>query len=208
MKNLLRNVLSKTSSFILFKKRNDSIISKIARFKKCHYLYCINNVIEIGDSKFVNCKFLIHGSNNTLKIGNGCLFNNVEFYIAENSSVVIKDNTRMFGPTHIASCEGKTIEIGNDCLVSSNVNIRNTDSHSVVDMNGKRLNYGKDIVIGDHVWICNNVSVLKGSKINNNSIIGNSSVVNKEFNDTNVMICGSPASTKKQGISWLDKKLG
>lgn len=207
MKNLFRRILSKTSLLFFFKARNNSKISKKAKFKKCHYLYCANNIIEIGDSKFINCKFLIHGSKNTLKIGNGCLFNNVEFYIADNSSITIKDKTRIFGPSHLASCEGKTIEIGNDCLISSSVNIRNTDSHSIVDLNGNRLNYGKDIVIGDHVWICNNVSILKGSVISDNSVVGNGSLVNKKIDEKNVVVCGSPASIKKRDITWLDNKI-
>ena len=207
MKNLIRTILSKTSSLFLFRTRNQSSISKKAKFKKCHFLYCINNSIEIGDSKFINCNFMIHGANNRLKIGDGCLFNNVDFYISDGSAIIIENNTRVFGHTHFASCENCRLEIGNDCLISSNVNIRNTDSHSIVDMNGKRLNYGKDISIGNHVWICNNVTILKGSKINNNSIIGNGSLVNKEFDESNVVICGSPGSIKKRGVTWVDKKI-
>ena len=207
MKKILRSILSKTSSFLLFRLRNNSTISKKAKFKKCHYLYCANNIIQIGNSKFFNCSFLIHGSNNKLVVGDGCLFNNVEFYLAEGSSIIIKENTRIFGPTHLASCEAKTIEIGEDCLVSSNVNIRNTDSHSIVDLSGVRLNYGKDINIGKHVWICNNVSILKGSVIPNHSIVGNNSLVNKPFNEENTVICGVPASIKKRDVTWTDKKL-
>lgn len=207
MIKLLRKILSKSSSLFLFRKRNKSVISKNAKFKKCHFLYCKNNIIEIGDSKFFNCNFLIYGSNNRLIIGNGCLFKNVDFYISEKSIILIKDKTRVFGSTHFASCENGTLEIGNDCLISSNVNIRNTDSHSIVDMNGKRLNYGKSVYVGNHVWICNNTTILKGSKISDNSIIGNSSLINKEFNETNVLICGTPGSIKKSGVNWLDKKI-
>lgn len=207
MKKIIRKVLPKVSSLFLFKKRNYSDISKKARFKKCHYLYCCRNTIRIGNSKFINCRFLIHGTNNVFIVGDDCLFNDVEFYIAENSSIVIKNGTRIFGHSHLASCEGKKIEIGNDCLVSSNVNIRNTDSHSVVDLNGNRINHAKDILVGDHVWICNNVSILKGSNIGNNSIVGSNSVVNKIFEQENVIICGSPATIKKDKITWIDKKL-
>lgn len=207
MKNLIRKLLSKTSSLFLFRKRNQSAISKKAKFTKCHFLYCINNNIEIGNSKFVNCNFRIHGSNNRLKIGDGCLFDNVDFYISDGSSIIIKDNTRVFGYTHLASCENGKLEIGNDCLISSNVNIRNTDSHSIIDLKGKRLNYGKDVLIGNHIWICNNATILKGSVIKENSIIGNSSLVNKEFNESNVVICGSPASIKKRDVTWVDKKI-
>ena len=207
MKTLIRALLSKTSSFLLFRRRNRSSISKKAKFKKCRFLYCINNNIEIGSSKFINCNFLIHGSNNTIKIGNGCLFENVDFYISEKSEIVIKDNTRVFGHTHLASCESGRLEIGSDCLISSNVNIRNTDSHSIIDLNGKRLNYGRDITIGNHVWICNNVTILKGSIICDNSIIGNSTLVNKEFLEKNVIIVGTPGTIKKRNVTWDDKKL-
>ena len=175
--------------------------------KKCRFLYCSNNVIEIGNSVFVNCKFSIHGSHNKLIIGDGCLFNNVEFYISDNSTILIRNNTRIFGPTHLASCEGVSLTIGNDCLISSNVNVRNTDSHSIIDSCGVRINCAEDINICDHVWICNSATILKGSYISANSVVGCNSLVNKKIEQEHVIICGSPASIKKRDITWIDKKI-
>ncbi|MBP2659028.1 MAG: hypothetical protein H6Q69_2060 [Firmicutes bacterium] len=39
-------------------------------------------------------------------------------------------------------------------MFSHDVHIRNGDSHSIIDLQTKkRINFSKDIIIGDHVWI-------------------------------------------------------
>jgi maltose O-acetyltransferase len=47
-------------------------------------------------------------------------------------------------------------------------------------------------VIGDNVFVGNNVKILKGSKIGHNSVVGNGSLVTKAFPE-NVILAGFPA---------------
>lgn len=49
--------------------------------------------------------------------------------------------------------------------------------HAILDETGKCINQGEDVVIGNHVWFVQNVEILKGSIIQDNSIIGAGSVV-------------------------------
>ena len=57
-------------------------------------------------------------------------------------------------------------------MVSKDVSIRTGDSHSIIDLKTKkRINFGKDVVIGNHVWLGLNTSILKGVRIGNNSIV-------------------------------------
>lgn len=67
-------------------------------------------------------------------------------------------------------------------MFSNDVEIRNGDSHSIVDMHTKkRINSASSVEINDHVWLTAHVRVLKGSVIPSNSIVANSGVVTSKF---------------------------
>ena len=56
----------------------------------------------------------------------------------------------------------------------------------------------KPIVIGRNVWIGNNVIILKGTEIGDNSVIGAGSVVTGGKFPSNVVIAGNPARILKE----------
>ena len=104
---------------------------------------------------------------------------------------------------HIASTEGDSITIGNNCMFSEDVEIRNGDSHSIIDaVSGKRLNKAQSVIIKEHVWLTAHVRVLKGAVIPSNSIVGNSSVVTSKFEKENALYSGVPCRFLKEGINW------
>lgn len=88
-------------------------------------------------------------------------------------------------------------------MFSNGIEIHNTDYHSILNSLGKRINHGKDIYIGKHTWIGLRSVLLKGTKIQDNTIVGANSVVNKEFNESNIVIAGNPAVKRKGGIDWI-----
>ena len=68
---------------------------------------------------------------------------------------------------------GLNVKIGDNCMMGPNVEIAASDAHCIYDMETKKvLNKGKDIAIGNHVWMTTNVAVLKGTTIADNCIIG------------------------------------
>ena len=46
------------------------------------------------------------------------------------------------------------------------------------------------------------VKILKNTKISDNSIIGAGAIVNKKFEEKNVIIAGVPAGIIKRNINW------
>lgn len=94
--------------------------------------------------------------------------------------------------------EGKNIYIGNDCQFSTGIYIWNSDAHAILDKEGKPINFAEDVYIGNHVWVCQNCQILKGTYINDNVVIGSMSLVNKKFMDKN--IAGNPAKIVKRDI--------
>lgn len=99
------------------------------------------------------------------------------------------------------------LEIGQDCLLSSNVVIRTSDAHSIMDDAGKRINSGKDVIIGNHVWIGYNATILKGCYIGNNSVVGTHCVVSNQIVDNNTVIAGNPAKIVRSGVNWDIRRL-
>lgn len=100
-----------------------------------------------------------------------------------------------------------TVNIGNDCLIGYGVNIRSGDGHTIYDINSKLIlnNPDKQIVIGNHVWIGRNVSILKNAVISSNTIVGMNSMVTKKFVNENCILAGMPAKVVKEGVNWAMK---
>ncbi len=92
------------------------------------------------------------------------------------------------------------IEIGNNVLIGGNVTIIDNDFHPL-DPEKRKLDdriaiKRKPIKIGDNVFIGMNSTILRGTKIGENSIVGAGSVVKGEFPD-NCVIGGNPAKVLK-----------
>lgn len=169
-----------------------------------------NNVIRINSNcNIYNSRIKIYGDNSKIIIGEKCTLNNVEFHLEDaNSSISVGSNTLFTGKIHIASTEGEEIIIGSNCLFSSDIDIRNGDSHSIIDnVTKKRINNAKNIIIGDNVWCGRNVSILKGTVIPRNSVIGSVTVVTKSFEEENTIIVGNPARVVKRNISWKNERI-
>ena len=95
------------------------------------------------------------------------------------------------------SCFEK-ITIGNGVVISENVTVRDSDDHEIV---GSTKPMTMPIAIGNHVWIGMNVTVLKGVKIGDGSIIAAGAVVTKDVPE-NCLIAGVPARIVKTGVQW------
>ena len=167
----------------------------------------INNSIVISKNVKIKkgiCR--IYGNNCKLIIENDTFFENVEFWIQDDNSVVkIGKNNRFCGPIDISVIEGGEIIFGNDCLVSRNVSIVNGDSHKIFDKNGERINFSTKLLIGNHVWIGKNVNFLKNGSVGDESVIGANSLVTKDYhNIKNCIIAGHPAKIIKSNIIWKE----
>lgn len=116
----------------------------------------MNNRIIIGDySRLFDCSINIFGSNNTIYIGDHCVCNHASFWIEDdNNSIRLGEHTALCGAIQLATIEGTKIEIGKDCLLSSKIDIRTGDSHSLIQKGTrKRLNPSVSVKIGDHVGL-------------------------------------------------------
>ena len=163
-----------------------------------------NNSINIGDgSRLKNTKILTSGDNNHITAESGSKFDGPCKIILEgNATLKIGCNSGIRGVTFVL--KDANISVGRNCMFSYDVLLRNNDSHKVLDCDGNITNVAQDIVINDHVWLCERSSILKGVNIGNDSIIAFGAVVTKDCPPNSIM-AGNPARVVKRNINWLNK---
>lgn len=185
--------------------RNNKIIKSKAFLNKCRFSITGDYNIVIIDDKSVlnNCKIHIFGNNNKIWIKHMVCAYNLEIHVEDNyNEVLIGEKTLISGKTHLACIEGTSINIGKECLFSSEIVFRTGDSHSITDLAGIRINKSQNIMILDHVWIGHRVLINKGVSVGNNSIVGTGAIVTKKFDEDNIIIAGVPAEIVKRQINW------
>ena len=197
---------------ISVKKRNKVFLGN-AFMKRCNILVCGHNnyvKIEPGLTRLNNTSITIYGNNCSIYIGAGCNLNNCELYIEDNNGMIhLKRHITITGHTEIAVIEGTKVTVGEDCLFSSQITIRTGDSHSILDQSsGCRINLSKDIIIGDHVWIGNDVKILKGVTIDNHSIVATGAILTESNYPSHCIIGGiGNGRVLKTGIDWCPQRI-
>lgn len=97
---------------------------------------------------------------------------------------------------------GANIEVGELCMFSYGITLRNHDSHRIINpIDGSVINSPKDIVLGKHVWVAQNATILKGCHIGDNSVIGFGAIVTKSCDSGSIMT-GVPAKVVKENVNW------
>jgi len=99
------------------------------------------------------------------------------------------------------------IVFGNNVLLGGNVVVRDSDGHSIFDINEaneiiKCHPNTAEVKIGNHVWIANNCSVLKGVIIPDENVVAYGSLVTQLIEGKHQIIAGSPAKVIKSNILW------
>jgi len=115
--------------------------------------------------------------------------------VKESGKLIVGDHFAISGTTTIICA--KSISFGGDVQLSWNSLICDTDAHSIYSADGSRINPDAPIVIGNHVWMAANTTILKGTQICDNTIIASNSLVNGKFTEGNCIIGGSPAKKIK-----------
>lgn len=167
------------------------------------------NRIRIGPgAKLLDCDILMHGSGLVLEIEAGVSVS-LEARLRlfdEGSSIRIGRGTTIES-ARIASLGGASVDIGRDCMLAYEIDIRNSDSHSLLDQEtGERLNPERDVHLGDHVWVGGRVALLRGASVAHDSVIGYGSIVTKSFAPHSVLV-GAPARVVREGVGWDRRRL-
>ena len=169
-----------------------------------------NNRVIIGEkSDLHNSIITFKGTNNTVRIGKNGFLNGLNIIVeGDNGQLIIGDNAFILGDTRIYVVDGATFKMGDGCMLSDRIEIRTTDNHSIIDRStGKRINYEKDIVLHDNVWIGTGVTILKGVELANACIVGAASVITKKLMKESSVIAGNPARVVRENVYWRMERI-
>ena len=182
-----------------------------------------DNVIR-RSSKYKNGFIInIHGNHNRIEIAEECMLSDTQINMFGDNNVLMVDKlARFMGPCiitmegnatlHIGEnagirgvnflLRGANLDVGKLCMFSNNIYLRNTDSHKVISLEDNQImNPSKDIRLGEHVWIGQNATILKGVTVGDNAIIAMGAVVTKDV-PANSIAAGNPSRIVKTGITW------
>jgi acetyltransferase-like isoleucine patch superfamily enzyme len=168
-------------------KNKEVIIKTGSQFTRRAQVYNMRNDpsrIVIGQRSLIEAELLIFRYGGYIQVGDNT-------YIGRDSVV----------------WSGEQVSIGNNVLISHNVNISDTSAHEVDHL--ERAERFKDfltngypdnkasvttapIIIEDHVWINPYCVIIKGVTIGKGAIIGAGSVVTRDV-DAFTMVAGNPA---------------
>lgn len=169
-----------------------------------------NEVVVKETAMLTNVTINIHGNNNKIVIGKNVGFSEGgSLWIEDDHCQILIGDETSFVHTSIAVTEPYSkVEIGYDCLFAYDIDVRTGDSHSIIDLaTNKRINYARNVIIGNHVWVASHVSILKGVSLPSNCIVATRALVTKSFDKENVLIGGSPATILKENINWEKERI-
>lgn len=192
---------------VSFRRRIKMFVLNLIGYPKIQAMGDKTNRVVFGNSsigKRLSITFM--GKNNSVEIGDFCSFNktNSIFIQGDNNRLKIANRVICDQCVSFVLAEGTSVEIDDDCLFAKDVQIRTSDQHYIYDDKGHRLNAGKNICIGKHVWLGNGAMICKGVNVGNGSVVAARAVVTKNVPPYSI-VAGCPAIVKKEDIQWSRK---
>lgn len=120
--------------------------------------------------------------------------------VGENGILTFGDNFSMTAESSIIAF--KEVTFGNDCLLSWEILIMDTDFHKLKNKNANIINDPYPILIGNKVWIGCRCTILKGAVIPDNCVLAANSLLSKSLNLENTLYAGVPCKAIRENIEW------
>ena len=150
-----------------------------------------------------------HTTSLTVERGGELLFEH-SAHLGLGTKIFVKRGARMYlGDNFAVSANSqfvcyKRIVMGRDIQFAWDCLVMDSDTHSIYSDKEfhKKMNPDKEVCIGDKVWIGCRVTILKGTHVPSNCVIGATSFVSGSKFEPNSLIVGSPAKSVKQISGW------
>ena len=203
-------------------------VYRYRRFKsRFNYISGSGNIIQ-NHAVFQGSKIQVSGDNNTIVFENGSVILNAKIKVNGNNCMIVlhkgayllgteiyceDDNLKLeighdtyISASHLAITEGRTLSIGNNCMLADHIQIRTGDSHSIVSKdNGKRINPANNVRIGNHCWIGEGAKIMKGVQLEDDTIVSTGAIVTKSFPGS-TLVGGVPARVIKENVTWDESR--
>ena len=155
---------------------------------------------DIGIFDKYKSKSILKLSNNSLITFNGRAKIGLGSKICSSGNLIFGDNFSISAETEIIC--NKKIEFGNDCLLSWDILVMDSDQHSIKTIDGRIVNEDQEISIGNNVWVGCRSTILKGTVIKDNNVIASNTTLCGKHDFINSVIGGTPNKVLKSNIYW------
>lgn len=191
---------SNNSIIMICKDKSQKVVDNI---QGCRVIFKgSNNRITFHENSRFNDSIIVLIENCIVELGEGSVFRSLSLYGLE-SEIKIGKGFSCWSLEIRAEERGTAVTIGDGCMFSKGINIYPTDCHTIFDVETRQaINKGGSIFIGNHVWCGFNVIFLKNSSVGADSIVAAGSMINKNLDQSNSLIAGSPAKIIKSGVNW------
>lgn len=179
----------------------------------------VNGRVRIEDVNAVKMAMIVIGSHEadvsdpnhttclTVQKGGELVFQKTA-HIGLGTKIHVHEGARMYlGDNFAVSANSsfvcyKSMVMGHDIQFSWGCQVMDSDTHHIFDDDGNVINPDKEVRVGDKVWIGSNVTIMKGTHIPGNCVVGACSFVSGNKFDSNTIIVGSPARSVKKIGGW------
>lgn len=175
-----------------------------------NYVDEFGNTIIVEDGASINLlggEFL--GTNNRVIIHkNVRVIDSIWFTCRGDKCLIEIGKDTSIVSVNIQAAEGGKTHIGEDCMLAHQICIMQSSCHPIINTETKkRCNRKRDITIGSHVWIGQNVALMPGFSIGNGRIVGYGAVSSSTFLN-NCTIAGNPARVIRENVTWNREAVG
>lgn len=194
MKNIS---LLKTIKFNGF-KRPKIIVGKRVVIKNLGNII-VSESLLLGVNFSTKQKTIINiGNDGKLEVLKSSICNGCRISISSKAKLKLGHDTSINENTRIMV--NSYIEIGDNSIISFDVNILDSDQHKIFIEN-QEIENTKPIIIGKNVWVGSRATILKGVTIGDGAIIASGSIVTKDV-PPKTLVAGNPAKIIKENIRW------
>jgi len=160
-----------------------------------------DNLVRIGASARLGLNMTIRGNGNRVEVGERCHLHGFVNVLCGQARLAVGAGTTMVQGS-IQLHEPGQIEIGSDCMISSQVYISLSDIHPIYDrITGQRINPAASIHIGDHVWAGLRCMIMKGAQVGEGAILAAGAIVSGDT-PSQTIVAGAPARVVRSQVEW------
>ena len=160
----------------------------------------IRGDVQFGVSRFDSrdgrCKVYL-GKRAQLIMCGGQVSDECDIEVFDDAQVTI--GTSFYCNWRLTLICGKKVSIGSGVNIGREVIVRDTNGGHYIQRDGYRNT--EEVIIGNHVWLCDRCEILPGVHIGDGSIVAAGAVVTKDV-PANSLVAGVPARVIRSGVNW------
>lgn len=180
------------------------LVGEDVSFKQCRVAGTAPAILLIGSgAELIKTTFAGRAALSVFSLGFGTRIEGMLMHTLSRLGVVsIGSGTSAHVGGNFFTQEDSYIILGDDCMLSTNVFVRASDSHSIYAADTRqRINRAAPVLIHRHVWISRAVSINKGVVIGEDTVVGQGSIVSGRL-DPGSVYAGVPARKLRDGVFW------